>query len=325
MAESAAAFVQMHRADWDGLEALLTRQKQRTLTLADLEVLDQLYRRANADLARAQSRYPGTDVQRFLNQLCSRAYGSLYRPAPTRWKSVLHFFRRDFPRTLRASSRPLGLSASIFALGIMLGALVMAFDPVRGEAYLIPAGVRHAVASHQIWTDTILSVAPPGLLASQIATNNLTVLVTTFAFGLTYGLGTVFLLLMNGLSIGALSLYCIRGGLGGALFDFVLGHGPVELSTLVVGGAAGLIVAQALIDPGELPRRASLQAAGRIGVKLVVGAAPFLGAIGIVEGFVSPGSLFGQKLKLALGCGLGLAFWAYLLGAGRGPEATGTQ
>ena len=102
MAAPLPTFVTRRRPDWESLQALLTRQREGTLRLAELRTLDTLYRRASADLAHAQTFYPNTDVHRFLNQLCGQAYAAIYQPPRERWIAVRDFFRRDFPATLRA-------------------------------------------------------------------------------------------------------------------------------------------------------------------------------------------------------------------------------
>ncbi|WP_342381512.1 stage II sporulation protein M [Myxococcus stipitatus] len=323
MAAPLPTFVAQHRADWDALEALLARQREGTLTLQELRTLDSLYRRAASDLAHAQTFYPGTDAHRFLNQLCARAYGAIYQPPRERWAQVRAFFLRDFPRTLRRELRYVGASGALFILGLLLGALVVLWEP-RGAELLVPSGVRQYVAQGRMWTDDILSVAPPDTVSSGIATNNLTVTILTFALGLFYGLGTMFVLVNNGVQIGAITALCAREGMAGRLLDFIAAHGPVELSIIVIAGGAGLMVGQALVDPGELPRGQALALRGREAVKLVLGCAPFLACIGVVEGYVSPGDLFPTWAKTALGLGLGGLFWAYLLRAGRA-EAEATE
>jgi uncharacterized membrane protein SpoIIM required for sporulation len=310
------AFVAKRRADWDALQALLGRQRAGTLTLAELRTLDTLYRRAASDLAHTQTFYPGTDAHRFLNQLCGQAYAAIYQPPRERWPAVRAFFRHDFPATLRRELRFVGTSAALFCLGLLLGALVVLWEP-RGAELLVPAGVRQYVAHGRMWTDDILSVAPPNSVASGIATNNLTVTIITFALGMLGGLGTVYMLVNNGVHIGAIGALCIREGMTRGFLDFIAAHGPVELSIIVIAGAAGLMVGQALIDPGELPRGQALSLRGREAVKLVLGCAPFLALIGVVEGYVSPGSLFPTWVKAGLGLSLGALFWGYLLRAGR--------
>ncbi len=316
MAAPLPAFVARRRPDWDALKELLTRQRAGTLHLEELRTLDVLYRRAASDLAHAQTFYAGTDVHRFLNQLCSQAYGAIYQPPRERLAATLAFFRQDFPRTLRANGAFVALSAGLFVLGILLGAMVVLMEP-RGAELLVPENLRDYIARKEIWTDSILSVAPPGAVASSIATNNLTVTIVTFASGILLGLGTVFTLVNNGVHLGSVAALCVQEGMGPKLFDFIAAHGPVELSIIVIAGGAGLMVGQALIDPGELPRSQALVLRGREAVKLVLGCAPFLALIAVVEGFVSPGDFFSSWVKAVLGLTLGGLFWAYLLRAGR--------
>ncbi|MBN1210437.1 MAG: stage II sporulation protein M [Myxococcaceae bacterium] len=324
MAAPLPTFVGRRRPDWESLQGLLARQREGGMGLAELRRLDTLYRRAAADLAHAQTFYPGTDVHRFLNQLCAQAYAAIYQPPRERWSAVRDFFRREFPATLRAEGRFVAVSAAFFLLGLLLGALVVLLEP-RGAELLVPQGVRDYVAQGRMWTDDILSVAPPNAVSSGIATNNLTVIIFTFASGILLGLGTVFTLVNNGVQIGAITALCAREGMGLKLLDFISAHGPVELSIITIAGGAGLILGQALIDPGELPRAQALALRAKAAVKLVLGCAPFLAAIAVVEGFISPGSLFPTWLKALLGLTLGALFWAYLLRAGRDTAASSTR
>lgn len=324
MAVPLPTFVGRRRPDWEALQGLLAQQREGTLGLEGLRRLDTLYRRAAADLAHAQTFYPGTDAHRFLNQLCGQAYAAIYQPPRERWPAVRDFFRREFPTTLRAEGRFVAVSAAFFILGLLLGALVVLLEP-RGAELLVPQGVRDYVAQGRMWTDDILSVAPPNAVSSGIATNNLTVIIFTFASGIFFGLGTVFTLVNNGVQIGAIAALCAREDMGLKLLDFISAHGPVELSIITIAGGAGLMVGQALIDPGELPRGQALALRGKAAVKLVLGCAPFLAAIAMVEGFISPGDLFPTALKGALGLSLGVLFWSYLLRAGRDSSLTSTS
>jgi len=322
VAEALPAFVVRRRPDWDALSALLTRQRDGTLKLSELKDLDRLYRKASADLAHAQSFYPGTDVHRFLNQLCGGAYATIYRPPRDRVAALRRFFAREFPQALREELPYIAASTLLFFLGVALGTLVVWLEP-RGAELLVPAGVRAAVEEKRMWTDALLSTVPPGVSSSAIAANNLTVTIAAFASGLLLGLGPLYVLVSNGLSIGAITTHCILGGMGYPLFSFIGAHGPLEISIILIAGAAGLMVGHALVDPGELPRSEHLRRRGLKAVRLVLGCAPFLVLAGLLEGFVDPGELFPGAAKIALGCVLALVFWIYLARAGRGIAATG--
>jgi uncharacterized membrane protein SpoIIM required for sporulation len=322
MAESPARFVQRRRPDWDALEQLLVRGERSALRLEEVEQLDRLHRRAASDLAHVQAHFPASDVERFLHQLLGRVITTLYRPPLEPGARLTRFYAETFPQALRAVLPQIGVSAGLFVLGLLLGAVVVLLEP-RGAELLVPEHLRRAIAAGRLWTDDLLSVMPPSVAAGAIATNNLTVTIAAFATGLLAGLGTVFLLVNNGLMIGAVAAACARGGMLGALLDFIGAHGPVELSIIVIAGGAGLRLGQAVIAPGELPRGQALRLGAREGVTLVLGCAPFLAAIGVVEGFISPGALFPTWAKALLGVALGAAFWGYVLTAASATRRTG--
>ncbi len=321
MAEPLTAFVSRRKPDWDALGALLARAHDRALTLPDVEALDRLYRRAASDLAQAQSFFPDTDAHRFLNQLCAQAQGALYRRTTDRAAAIAAFFRAEFPRTLRASLPFVRTSAALLLGGALVGALLILWDPRAGEA-LIPPAMREFVKGGRLWTDNLFALGPPSVLSAGIATNNLTVTLTTFATGLAGGVGTAFLLLFNGVHVGSLLAYCAKAGLLGRLLSFISAHGPVELSIIVIAGAAGLRLGHALVAPGERTRRAALGHEGPQAVRLVLGCAPFLAGIAVVEGFISPGDFFPPALKAALGLTLFALFWIYLLTSGSSGEGS---
>lgn len=311
MAEPLPAFVARRRPDWSKLDGLLSALDRKALNAEALRDLDVLYRRAAADLAHAQSFYPGTDAQRFLNQLCGRAYGRIYQPRARRLAAVRAFFAHGFPGAVQAELGFIGAAAALLFSGALLGLSTVLLQPALAPMF-VSEDIQRFVAHHRLWTDAAADL-PPSDVALQIIYNNLTVTVAAFAAGITAALGTVLLLLFNGITIGAVVAHCINGGVGPGILVFMSAHGFVELSVICICGGAGLIVGHALIVPGERPRSEVLRERAARAVQLVVGCAPFLAGIGVVEGFISPGHFFPWPLKLALGACLGLAFWIYLL------------
>ncbi len=313
MAEALAAFVARRQPDWRALEALLA--PGRRLSLAEVAALDAHYRRANADLALAQRHYAGTDVVRFLSQLCARAYRDIYRPRGRRLEAMRAFYAVTFPALVRRTLPSTLAAAGLLALGAVLGAVTVLLHP-DGAALLVPAELRHFIDRRELWTDTALAARTPGELAALIFTNNLRVTIATFALGITAGLGTAALTLYNGVHLGAVVAACAQGGVARNILEFMAAHGPVELSIICIASGAGLHVGRAVLDPGEASRAAALRVNAREGVQLVLGCAPFLVGIGVVEGFVSPGAFFPWPLKVLTGVATGVAFWRWLLRGG---------
>ncbi len=310
MAEALPTFVERRRPDWSELERLIGLLDAKTIVAGQLLELDRLYRRASADLAQAQAFFAGTDVQRYLNQLCGRAYGRIYRRRADRVTAIRLFFARGFPTAVREELAFIGAAAALLFGGVLLGLTTVLLQPGLADLF-VPDNVQRYVAEHRLWTDSI--PMPPSETAATIITNNLQVTVGAFALGITFGLGTVAILLNNGVHVGAVIAHCIHGGVGPGILVFMSAHGVVELSVICICGGAGLIIGHALIVPTERPRGEVLRERSGRAVQLVVGCAPFLAGIGVVEGFISPGDFFPAALKVALGLCLGAAFWLYLL------------
>ncbi len=102
-----------------------------------------------------------------------------------------------------------------------------------------------------------------------------------------------------------------------------MAHGFVEIASILIAGQAGLIIGWALLVPGERSRVDSLRVRGRAALRLLPGTLPLFLAIGMVEGFVSPGQLIPGWLKLALGLVLGTLLFTYLVRFGRAARLEG--
>ena len=212
------------------------------------------------------------------------------------------------------------LATALLFFGLVVGALTVLLHP-DGATLLVPAHLRQIISRGEVWTDSILGGSTPTELAVQIFLNNLRVLIMSFALGVTAGVGTVVVLLSNGISVGATVAACFQAGVGPNILQFMSAHGPVELSLICIVGGAGLHLGRAMIDPGERSRATAIREHAQVAVQLLLGCAPFMVAIGIVEGFVSPGGYFPWPLKLITGTFSGLALWRWLLRGGRSPSA----
>ncbi|HVO18829.1 MAG TPA: stage II sporulation protein M [Anaeromyxobacter sp.] len=308
---SVAAFVRARRPAWERLGALTARAGGSRLPLAEVEELDRLYRRAAADLAHARRRFPGSDAEGYLAELIASAYRVLYRPRP-RGAALLHLLRASIPAACRRHPGALGLATALLVTGAAGGALAVALDPGAAEL-LVPLPVREAVAEHRMWTGHLLSAAP-GVSGAALLHNNVTVAVLSFGLGLTAGLGTALLLVLNGALLGAVLAHAAIHGMGGAVLAFVAGHGPLELSALLIAAQAGFVLAAALVDPGEWPRRTALQVAGRESAMLLAVVVPALVLAALLEAGVSPSGTFSPQARAVLGLGLAATLWAWLLG-----------
>lgn len=320
MVQSIQSFTESRRPRWKRLETLilrLERGKYRNIETAMLKDLGRLYREATADLARLQAfRERGAlpeDLETYLNQLVGRAYAQIYRNPPPKWTSFWKFVLFTFPETFRKTAPWTLLALGIFLLGALYGFVVSLYDDSLISLIVSPHIIQQ-VEEGKVWFDSILGISP--LASSRIMTNNISVSFLAFALGITFGLGTTYLMAFNGLMVGTIAALCHTHGLDIPFWSFVAPHGVIELSAIFIAGGSGLLIGTGLLLPGDLPRREALNQRGREAGKLILGCVPLLVVAGIIEGFFSPAHI-SAVYKFSLAGILFLLFLCYLLLPGR--------
>ena len=305
---------------WRELDELVAAAHRRPhrLGAGRLLRLGSLYRGAAADLALARRRYPGDPAVVRLEELVARARHVVYA-APQRRLSALRFFATGYWRLV--AERPLALGVSALLLfGPALLAGAWALDDPGAAGGLVPGEYRSVAEPRTEGTDLGLSAAEEAGFSAEIFVNNIRVTLVAFAGGITGGLLTALILVLNGVLLGAIAGLAWGAGNGGPFVELVSAHGVLELTCIVVGGAAGLRLGWALIEPGRLPRGTSLRREARRTVLIALGTAPWLVLAGLVEGFLTPSGL-GVPAALAIGFAFGGVYW--LLLAWRGFAARG--
>jgi len=152
------------------------------------------------------------------------------------------------------------------------------------------------------------------VLSVQILANNIVVSLFAYCSGFLFGLGTLYILGLNGLMLGAIFAFVAQHGLGGALASFIVAHGCVELSVMCLSGAAGAAVGEALVRPGSRGRVAAFRAAALRSGQVLLACAVLLVGAGLIEGFVSPRPRIPVGIKVGVGVGYWLLMVALLSG-----------
>lgn len=316
-------FFQQRRPSWQRMEKLLqqARSDLGNLSAQELDELGLLYRALTSDLALAQRDFPSQQVTLYLNQLVGRAHALIYRSEPLRWRQLIHFYYIEFPQLYR-KLLPYTLTAFVLFLAPALAAFgSVAVNPewiyvIEGPAI---ADLVEQVEQGELWTDIAPGVRSAA--AGLIMTNNIQVMFLTFAGGMTAGMLTLWVLISNGLHLGAIFGLLSTHGLASGLAEFVIAHGVVELSVIFLAGGCGLYVGDGLLRPGLLSRRHTLLQRTRTSIQLILGSTPFLVIAGVIEGFLSPSSA-PWPVKLFVGVATGMLLYAYWLGVARHPNET---
>jgi len=317
------AIVARESRRWAGFAAkLVDAQKRGLKRLSEDEVREFVaeYRDLAADLARLRTAAKGGEVDEvfYLNRLVAGAHNLLYRRRSITPQDIGRYLFVEVPREIRASVVPILLAAALLFGPAGIAGIAVMRDPAVAEVFVPPGmldraenGVRRAKNGEGYIEDP--QIFRP-VMATSIITNNVQVAIAAFAFGVTAGLLTVYLLVMNGISLGAVfGLYGSKG-IASLLLAFVAPHGVLELTAICISGGAGFLLAAALLIPGERTRRRALVENGRRAIRLVAGAALLLVVAGTLEGMVSPIPWWPIEWKLVVSALTAILLYAYVRG-----------
>ncbi|MGH7718962.1 MAG: stage II sporulation protein M [Gemmatimonadaceae bacterium] len=289
------------------------------------------YRELSTDLARLKTAGRGRDSDAlfYVSRLVGAGHNLLYRQRPLAWKTLGRFLWVTIPGEIRRSAAVIMLAAGSLFLPMILTCGAVSRNADLGQELLPPEmldraeeGVARA-REGKGYIDIRDEERP--VMASAIATNNIQVTYAAFASGITAGIGTLLLLVFNGVGIGAaVGLYASKG-IAPLILEFVVAHGVLELTAICIAGGGGLLIGSAILLPGALTRRAALVVRGRRALTLIAGSTLLLVPAGLIEGLISPREDVPAAWKIAVAAASALAIAGYVMLGRRQPLEAPTE
>lgn len=319
MSMTPARFLEVREPEWARLEVLVAKGQQglKRLSEDELHELTRRYRAVAVDVARARIYQVDVRLQRRINRLAITAHGLLYqRRAVPVLPAVGRFLTDDYPRLFRRLWPYTTLAVVLF-----FAASFGAYGSARLRPSLAYVYFPHTVdlgqpgLSEEDVGDRFRQMPRPPMAAGVI-TNNISVALLAFALGITAGVGTCYVVLVNAVMLGGFTALLVNHGLGLPLCTFILPHGLLEVFAILVAAGAGLRMGLSLAVPGRLTRGASLREGAREAVLLTLGTIPMFVVAGVIEGFVTP-SYLTAPFKIGLGVLVLCTALAWVLLAGR--------
>jgi len=323
----AARFLETRGAAWDRLEALVSKAARKGLAALnedELHELTRLYPAVAVDVARARMYGMDPQTQQRINRIAILAHGLLYRrprarPVPAVWR----FLSWGYPRLFRRLW-PYFVLAVVLSFVAGMGAYVCARIRPATAYVFVPGPIEMPHKGPGVTPEDIserFRQIPRPPMAAGVMANNIKVAFQAFAFGITAGVGTCYVLVFNSMMLGGFAAHFANHGLSYEFWSFVLPHGVLEILAILIAAAAGLRLGASLALPGKLTRLSSLRAGAREAVFLVLGTMPMFAVAGMIEGFVTP-SDWAAGLKIGVGLLAAGTVAAYLLLVGHGAART---
>lgn len=311
-------FIARNSASWARLESLARRGGGR-LSPMEVQELVSLYQQTSSHLSHARTERADAALVARLTRLVATAAGVIYSTRSRSLAGVARFFTTSFPAAVWHARRFVAVAALLLLVpALVVGAWVATSDAALDAAG--PDAVREAYVEDDF--EAYYSSAPAGQFATQVTVNNIQVSILAFAAGVLVCVVTAFILAFNGANVGVAAGLFAAAGEQPKFWGLILPHGLLELSAVIVAGAAGLALGWAIVAPGDRTRTGALAEEGRRAAVIVLGLVLAFVVAGTIEGFVTPSGL-PTAARVAVGTSAFVAFWAYALLLGRSAAARG--
>lgn len=302
-------FIRQNQAKWKEFEDNLNEETQ------DADRLRELFVQITDDLSYSRTFYPNRSVRVYLNGLAQRIYLKLYRSRRTPLLQVLTFWTDELPSEIFQARKAFRLSFFLFLLCFAIGMLSCAMDPEFAEVILGDSYVEMTRANIESG-DPMRVYKERGQfnMFLGITLNNLYVAFLTFALGVFFGVGSMIIIISNAVMVGCFQYFFIQEGLFWESFLTIWIHGTLEISAIVIAGAAGITMGQGLAFPGSFSRIQAFQQSARRGAKIILGTVPLFIIAGFLEGYLTrqtetPDIIRGAFIILCLGFVLVYFVW----------------
>jgi uncharacterized membrane protein SpoIIM required for sporulation len=301
-----AAFVKQNLEKWEEFDKLLN---QHTTTNPDR--LAELYISLTDDLSFAQTQYPGSSTHQHLNQLAQKVHMAIYRNKKEKGSRFITFWKWELPLIMFEERKKLLYAFLLFALSCLVGALSAANDDTYVRLILGDGYVNQTL-------DNIDRGDPMAIYKSQgqldmffgITFNNIRVSFSAFVSGVLGSIGTGFILFYNGIMLGSFQYFFFQKGLFLTSFLTIWIHGTLEISAIVIAGAAGMVMGNSILFPGTYSRMESFKRGAIRGLKIVAGLIPVFIMAGFLESFITRLTEMPTFAKVAI-IGLSAIFIVY--------------
>lgn len=313
-------FILEREASWRRLEQLTqdVRRRPRSLSGPDRDEFLDLYQRISAHLSQVRSHTPDPALDARLTRLLADAGGALYGQSANPWRAVVRFVRETFPAAVWHIRRPIMASAAVFFVPMIVMSLWVGLSDDARSA--IPPELMDSYIEEDF--EAYYSSEAAVEFGTRVFINNIWVSFLAYALGIVFCVGTVFVIVTNGILIGeAAGLFMAEDQLG-YFFGLILPHGFLELTAIVVAGGAGIALGWTLIAPGDRSRGTALAEEGRRSVVVILGLIAVFLAAALIEGFVT-GSPLSTLVRVGIGASSWVAFMLYLMVYGRRAAALG--
>ncbi|MFZ1519807.1 MAG: stage II sporulation protein M [Ignavibacteriaceae bacterium] len=300
-------FIKNNSERWREVELFLSKKT----SIQDPDKLAELFIQLTDDLSYSKTYYPQSKTTQYLNTIASKLHQSVYKNKKEKRSRIITFWKYELPEIFYQRRTELLISFVVFFIAVVIGVISSSGDSgfvrlILGDSYVnmtiesIDKGDPLAVYKQMNGVDMFMG----------ITFNNIRVSFYAFIAGLLFSIGTILLLIYNGIMLGTFHHLFFTHDLLFKSLSIVWIHGTIEISSIVIAGSAGLILGNSILFPKTFSRRQSFLISAKDGVKIIVGLIPLFITAGFLESFVTRFTNMPIIINiLIIGGSLGFIIW----------------
>ena len=278
-----ASFVKRNKNKWLLFEDVLDNKEQ-----ISPDKLSDLYIEITDDLSYAKTFYDQSNTVVYLNSIASKAHQKIYKTKKENKNRLVKFFKTEFPLEFVHYHKQLLIAFITFLFFAIVGAYSAAND---GDFVRLILGDNYV----NMTLENIASGDPMAVYKKMgesnmfilITLNNIKVAMTAFVFGMLFSVGTLYVMMQNGIMLGSFLYFFYDKDLLWESSRTIWIHGTIEISVIIIAGCAGLVLGNGLLFPKTYSRLASFKYSFKAGLKIMLSTIPFFIVAGFLEGFVT--------------------------------------
>ncbi|MFT7119836.1 MAG: putative membrane protein SpoIIM required for sporulation [Neolewinella sp.] len=302
-------FIEKNKEKWTRYERALDRDDK------DPKLLNELYIHTTDDLSYSRTFYPNRSVRVYLNSLAQKTFLQIYRGRRGEAGRFITFWTDELPRVVHNQRFALLLSLGTFVLAMLIGIISYQIDPSFAEVILGEGYVEMTKANIENGDPMAVYKGRSALnMSLSITLHNTKIAFLTFISGAFFAVGSLFVLISNGIMVGVFQYFFYDQGLFQESFLTIWIHGALEISSIVIAGGAGLAMGRGLIFPGTLSRFDAFKISARDGLKIMLGIVPLLFCAGFLEGYITRHTELPDAIRAAfIATCFAFIIWYYII------------
>ena len=278
-----ASFLSQNEEKWRKVEDVLNKNSNLTPDQSA-----ELFTELTDDLSYARTHYPQSITTRYLNAMAAGIFQKLNMGRKEKLARFASFWRYEVPLAVGRHHREMLFVLLFFMVTVAIGIVSTHYDEtfprvVLGDGY-VDMTIENIESGDPM---AVYKSSESNAMFLGITFNNIRVASYTFTAGILFSLGSLYFLFVNGIMLGTFQYFFVTKGLFLDSFLAIWIHGTLEISAIVVAGAAGVVLGNSILFPGTYLRLHSVIRGAKEALKIFIGIVPVFVFAGFLESFVT--------------------------------------